>query len=212
MQLNTAKRASFDEGSLDQYLREISQYPLITREEEVTLAQRIKQSDPEALDKLVRSNLRVALLDPLRQRDLFLTGDQRILTDLPQVLIERSLVERGSFRRVELHGRVTSRRARRRRTGLRALVAGFLPDDRPEPVPANIGQPRKRVPRLPVVAEIHDERPSLDGGRVHEPPVPGIRGVVSVVAQHEVLAGRDGQRTPGVPGRVIVADHARAAE
>src|SRR2546425_438547 len=49
MQLNTAKRASFDEGSLDQYLREISQYPLITREEEVTLAQRIKQQDPEAL-------------------------------------------------------------------------------------------------------------------------------------------------------------------
>src|SRR5207245_5630860 len=30
----------------------------ITREEEVALAQRIKQSDPEALDKLVRSNLR----------------------------------------------------------------------------------------------------------------------------------------------------------
>src|ERR1043165_1074390 len=58
MQLNTARRASFDEGSLDQYLREISQYPLITREEEVTLAQRIKQQEPEALDKLVRSNLR----------------------------------------------------------------------------------------------------------------------------------------------------------
>src|SRR6266516_899493 len=58
MQLNTAKRASFDEGSLDQYLREISRYPLITREEEVTLAQGIKQNDPEALDKLVRSNLR----------------------------------------------------------------------------------------------------------------------------------------------------------
>src|SRR5260370_23641983 len=58
MQLNTAKRASYDEGSLDQYLREISQYPLITREEEVTLAQRIKQGDEEALDKLVRSNLR----------------------------------------------------------------------------------------------------------------------------------------------------------
>src|SRR5438094_587869 len=58
MQLNTAKRASFDEGSLDQYLREISQYPLITREEEVTLAQRIKAKDEEALDKLVRSNLR----------------------------------------------------------------------------------------------------------------------------------------------------------
>ena len=38
MRLNTAKRVSFDEGSLDQYLREISQYPLITREDEVDLA------------------------------------------------------------------------------------------------------------------------------------------------------------------------------
>ncbi len=58
MRLNTAKRASYDEGSLDQYLREISQYPLITREEEVTLAQRIRTGEAEALDKLVRSNLR----------------------------------------------------------------------------------------------------------------------------------------------------------
>jgi len=58
MQLNAAKRSSYDEGSLDQYLREISQYPLINRKEEVTLAQRIKLGDPEALDKLVRSNLR----------------------------------------------------------------------------------------------------------------------------------------------------------
>src|SRR2546430_480587 len=58
MQLNTAKRASFDEGSLDQYLREISQYPLITREEEGPPEQRSKQQDAEALEKLVRCNLR----------------------------------------------------------------------------------------------------------------------------------------------------------
>jgi RNA polymerase primary sigma factor len=53
-----AKRTSVDEGSLDQYLREISQYPLITREEEVELATRIKGGCEESLDKLVRSNLR----------------------------------------------------------------------------------------------------------------------------------------------------------
>jgi RNA polymerase primary sigma factor len=52
------KRSPFDEGSLDQYLRDISAYPLITREDEVTLAQRIHEGDEEALDKLVRSNLR----------------------------------------------------------------------------------------------------------------------------------------------------------
>lgn len=52
------RRAPAEEGSLDQYLREISAYPLISREEEVELARRIKAGDEEALDKLVRSNLR----------------------------------------------------------------------------------------------------------------------------------------------------------
>jgi RNA polymerase primary sigma factor len=47
-----------DDGSLDQYLREISRYPLITQDEEVRLAQRIRTGEEEALDKLVRSNLR----------------------------------------------------------------------------------------------------------------------------------------------------------
>jgi len=58
MRGNPARRISSDEGSLDQYLREISQYPLITREDEAFLAQRIKTGCEESLDKLVRSNLR----------------------------------------------------------------------------------------------------------------------------------------------------------
>lgn len=52
------KRGLYDEGSLDQYLRDISAYPLISREDEVELARRIRDGDQEALDKLVRSNLR----------------------------------------------------------------------------------------------------------------------------------------------------------
>jgi RNA polymerase primary sigma factor len=50
--------AGADEGSLDVYLRDISRYPLITQAEEVSLAKRIRQGDQEALDTLVRSNLR----------------------------------------------------------------------------------------------------------------------------------------------------------
>ncbi len=53
-----ARRSAFDEGSLDQYLRDISAYPLITREDEVALAGRIRTGDQDALDTLVRSNLR----------------------------------------------------------------------------------------------------------------------------------------------------------
>lgn len=43
---------------LDQYLEEIAQVELLTPEEEVDLARRIKKGDQEALHKLVRANLR----------------------------------------------------------------------------------------------------------------------------------------------------------
>jgi len=52
------KKSTLEEGSLDQYLRDISAYPLITREDEVSLAQRIRMDDQEALDHLVRADLR----------------------------------------------------------------------------------------------------------------------------------------------------------
>ncbi len=58
MGFSSSRRASYEEGSLDQYLKEISNYPLLSREEEAELARAIKQGDEEALDKLVRSNLR----------------------------------------------------------------------------------------------------------------------------------------------------------
>lgn len=58
MKASTNRKSTVDEGSLDQYLRDISVFPLITREREVELAKRIRQNDQEALDTLVRSNLR----------------------------------------------------------------------------------------------------------------------------------------------------------
>jgi RNA polymerase primary sigma factor len=58
MGLSSSRRSLYDDGSLDQYLRDISAYPLITREEESVLAVGIRANDAESLDKLVRSNLR----------------------------------------------------------------------------------------------------------------------------------------------------------
>ena len=47
-----------EQGALDKYLVDIAKEPLITPDEEVELAQRIKQGDQIALDRLVRANLR----------------------------------------------------------------------------------------------------------------------------------------------------------
>ncbi len=47
--------------SLDKYLQEISKEELITADEEVELAQRIKAGDQIALEKLIKSNLRFVI-------------------------------------------------------------------------------------------------------------------------------------------------------
>ncbi|CAH8282297.1 RNA polymerase primary sigma factor [Mariniflexile fucanivorans] len=58
-QLKITKQVTNRESkSLDKYLQDISKISLITADEEVELAQRIKQGDQEALDKLTTANLR----------------------------------------------------------------------------------------------------------------------------------------------------------
>ena len=47
-----------EQGTLDKYLADIAKEPMISPDEEVELAQKIKMGDQIALDKLVRANLR----------------------------------------------------------------------------------------------------------------------------------------------------------
>lgn len=51
-------RGGTSERSLDLYLREINTTPLLTREAEVELAKRVRKGDADALQHLVRANLR----------------------------------------------------------------------------------------------------------------------------------------------------------
>lgn len=58
-QLKIAKQVTNrDTASLDKYLQEIGRVDLITADEEVELARRIKEGDQKAMEKLVKANLR----------------------------------------------------------------------------------------------------------------------------------------------------------
>jgi RNA polymerase primary sigma factor len=54
----TARKYRDEDRSLDLYLREIGETPLISAKEEVLLAKRIRQGDQKALEKLTKANLR----------------------------------------------------------------------------------------------------------------------------------------------------------
>jgi RNA polymerase primary sigma factor len=54
----TTRRYRDEDRSLDLYLREIGETPLINAAEEVELAKRIKKGDQKALEKLTKANLR----------------------------------------------------------------------------------------------------------------------------------------------------------
>ncbi len=56
-------------GSLDLYLREIAGHPILTRDEEVHLAQAIREGDEAALNHLVAANLRFVVTVAKRYRN-----------------------------------------------------------------------------------------------------------------------------------------------
>lgn len=61
-QLKITKQITNREAeSLDKYLQEISKFELITPEEEVDLARRVREGDQAALNKLTRANLRFVI-------------------------------------------------------------------------------------------------------------------------------------------------------
>ena len=96
MQTSTIRRSRGPSGSdsLATYLREIKAYPLLTREEELKLARRIRAGDDIAQDRLVCANLRfvvsiakryqengVSLLDLINEGNLGLVRAARRFDD-----------------------------------------------------------------------------------------------------------------------------------
>ena len=66
--------------SIERYLQEIGKVELLTAEQEVDLARRIKQGDEKALEKLVNANLRfvVSVAKQYQNRNLSLNDTRRL--------------------------------------------------------------------------------------------------------------------------------------
>jgi len=75
--MKKSKHYPVEDRVLSLYFKEIDEYPLLTREEEVGLSTRIQRGDQEALEKLARSNLRFVVAVALKYQNMGLT-----LTDL----------------------------------------------------------------------------------------------------------------------------------
>lgn len=54
----TNKITNRESLSLEKYLQDISRIPMLVGDDEIKLAQRIREGDEEALNQLIRSNLR----------------------------------------------------------------------------------------------------------------------------------------------------------
>jgi RNA polymerase primary sigma factor len=70
--MNKTKMLDIDE-SLASYMMEIRKYPILEREEEVKLTLRIKEGDVEALEILIKSNLRFVISVARRFQNLGMT-------------------------------------------------------------------------------------------------------------------------------------------
>lgn len=59
--VNTKRFIDTSEESISMYLKDVRKLDMITAEEEIELARKIKEGDMKAADKLVRSNLRFVI-------------------------------------------------------------------------------------------------------------------------------------------------------
>ena len=92
--------------SLEKYLQEIGREDLLSTDEEVELAQRIRKGDRKALDKLTKANLRfvVSVAKQYQNQGLSLPRIKDCLYPISstRVIWDSSKLQRNSMRRVVL--------------------------------------------------------------------------------------------------------------
>ena len=139
--------------ALQLFLNEVRRYPLLTAEEEVELAQRIEQGDPEAKERMINSNLRLVVSLAKRYQ-----GNDLPLLDLIQegILGLIRAAEKFDWRRGYKFSTYATFWIRQ------AIQRGIANKARTIRIPVHIGQRERKVAR--VERELHTKlgRPPTD--------------------------------------------------
>jgi RNA polymerase primary sigma factor len=124
--------------ALQLFMRDVSRYPLLTREEEVELAKRIEQGDPEAKERMINSNLRLVVSNARRYQ-----GQDLALLDLIQegILGLIRAVEKFDWRRGFKFSTYATFWIRQ------AMQRGLANQSRTIRIPVHIGQRQRRIGR-----------------------------------------------------------------
>ncbi len=174
MAYDSSDSRSGDDGSLKIYLREIAEVPLLTREEELKLARRVRKGDPKARIHMIRANLRLVVKIAhdyahlgLPIQDLISEGNiglmkaverfdpkrgVKLSTDAAWWIkqsIKRALANQSKTIRLPVH--VVDKLSRMRRVSAKlADVLGREPTD--EELSEEMGVPRYKIAQLRVVS------------------------------------------------------------
>lgn len=174
MALDFSGNSDRDEGSLKIYLREIAEVPLLTREQEIDLAKRIRKGDAKARVHMIQANLRLVVKIAhdyanlgLPLQDLISEGNIGLMKAVERFdyrrgvklstyaawwikqSIKRALANQSKTIRLPVH--VVDKLSRMRRAAVKlADVLGREPTD--EELSEEMGIPRHKISQLKTVS------------------------------------------------------------
>ena len=193
MRVDNGDLAVTTSDALGLFLRELRNYPLLTRDQEVELAKRIEKGDLAAKEQLVNSNLRLVVSLAKRYQ-----GQQLPLLDLIQegVLGLIRAAEKFDWRKGYKFSTYATFWIRQ------AIQRGLANKARTIRIPVHIGQRERKIVRADREFQVKHGRPPSDeeivaGTELSQKELDEVREVTRTITSLERPIGEDGQAELG---------------
>ncbi|HYI98506.1 MAG TPA: sigma-70 family RNA polymerase sigma factor [Thermoleophilaceae bacterium] len=189
LRVDNGDLATTTSDALGLFLRDLRNYPLLTREQEVELAKRIERGDLAAKEQLVNSNLRLVVSLAKRYQ-----GQQLPLLDLIQegVLGLIRAAEKFDWRKGYKFSTYATFWIRQ------AIQRGLGNQSRTIRLPIHIGQRERKIAQFDREFQVKQGRPPTDeeivaGTELSQKELDEVRDVTRTVTSLERPIGEDGQ-------------------